>query len=704
MKSAAAFTACAAIFAAGDASAGGRYRIDIGRLDFEGLAIEDLSVDWSRDAERRDSVGVKAGRVRGLAATGPLSRFSIDCPSLEISGDELRCEGGRLSGALGALGVQDTRFTARRQPDGSLRLRFDSFAVADGRGRLDLSVSGQRWSLQSRLASLDVAELVRIAKPWYALPADFTAAGETGGTVVVSGSGERIEKARADLDIARLDYADATGALAGERLAGKLTLDAAASGEGRFAIRSRVALDGGQTYSDPVFLDFAAHHATLELAGAFDADAGRLEAESFSLDHSEVLQASGSATLDFGGAVLMPEARIRIAALDVENALPTYAQPYLIDSPLKDLAGTGTIRGEVDFGNGEFGAGSPVRAALEFDEVNVGSSTASVSLRGIDGRFNWYDDAVRSALAGRIDDSLFQSRIGWKSGRLWGLALGSADLPFAAVGRHFRLTAPAVLPIFDGGLAISTLRVRHAGMPEMYVRFDATLKPVGVAHLSRAFGWPEFQGTLAGRIPGLQLRQGVVTLDGNLEANVFDGHVTVRNLRLSDPLGKFPRLFASVDVENVDLALVTRTFEFGMITGRLSGYITNLETFGWLPESFDAFLYTPATDRSRHRISQRAVSNLSSIGGGSGGGVAAAFQGGFLRFFDDFGYDRVGLSCRLANDVCLMGGVAPADIGYYIVKGKGLPRIDVIGSQSRVAWTTLVRQLATATISDFVVE
>ena len=40
-----------------------------------------------------------------------------------------------------------------------------------------------------------------------------------------------------------------------------------------------------------------------------------------------------------------------------------------------------------------------------------------------------------------------------------------------------------------------------------------------------------------------------------------------------------------------------------------------------------------------------------------------------------------------------MDGVAPACNGYYIVQGSGLPRIDVIGSQHRVAWSRLVRQL-----------
>ncbi len=38
------------------------------------------------------------------------------------------------------------------------------------------------------------------------------------------------------------------------------------------------------------------------------------------------------------------------------------------------------------------------------------------------------------------------------------------------------------------------------------------------------------------------------------------------------------------------------------------------------------------------------------------------------------------------------------------MKGSGLPRIDVIGSQTRVAWTTLVRQLGAVMESEIVVE
>ena len=107
-----------------------------------------------------------------------------------------------------------------------------------------------------------------------------------------------------------------------------------------------------------------------------------------------------------------------------------------------------------------------------------------------------------------------------------------------------------------------------------------------------------------------------------------------------------------------------------------------------------------ATDRSKHRISQRAVENIGSIGGG-GAGVTAALSSGFLRFFDDFNYERLGLSCRLENEVCYMNGVAPApNGGYYLVKGPACRASMSSAAPRRVDWPRLVQQLIAVTESE----
>lgn len=684
---------------AAQAQAAGSVRLSVGHAEFAGLSIDGLEVGLAQKAGVAGVATLRAARIRGLAATGPLAGFALDCPALEVAGDSIRCPRGRLRGSLGSLGRQDTAFSAHTGDGGTLQIRLESFAFAGGRARADLRLDGSRWRLDATLAGVDISQLPPIAKPWVELPAGFSVAGAASGQVRAGGRGDQLQEAVVDAAISRLDFADATGMQAGEGISGLLRARLASQRNGFAVTEGRLEIDGGQAYSEPVFLDFGAHRADIDFAGFLDTGAARFDADRFALVHEGVLRASGTATLDIAGENLLPQASIRIEALDVANALPAYLQPFLIDTSLKDLEGAGTIHGELDI----TGA-LPSRAALQFGNVVLDSPAGSLALAGLRGQLNWYDDASRSALAGKIDDSLFQSLISWDSASLWGIEIGAVELPFATTGRHFRLLEPRLLPIFDGGLEIGTLRVRHAGTEQMYVRFDAELKPISVARLSRALGWPEFQGTLSGGIPELQLSQGVVTLGGNIHAAVFDGSVIIRDLSLRDPVGKFPRLHASIDVENLDLAQVTSTFSFGMITGRLSGAVLDLEMFDWMPESFDARFFTPPGDRSKHRISQRAVTNLSSIGGGSGGGVAAALQGGFLKFFDDFGYDRLGLSCRLANDVCTMGGVLEKGDGYYIVKGAGLPRIDVIGSQKRVAWTRLVRQLGAIMESEIVVE
>ena len=118
--------------------------------------------------------------------------------------------------------------------------------------------------------------------------------------------------------------------------------------------------------------------------------------------------------------------------------------------------------------------------------------------------------------------------------------------------------------------------------------------------------------------------------------------------------------------------------------------------------AFDARLHTTPGDRSKHLISQRAVTSISSVGGG-GGGVAAALQSGVLKFFKTFHYDQIGIRCQLRDEVCLMSGIEPARDGYYLVKGRGLPRIDIIGNAGRVDWTQLVGQISASMHSQNIV-
>jgi hypothetical protein len=288
------------------------------------------------------------------------------------------------------------------------------------------------------------------------------------------------------------------------------------------------------------------------------------------------------------------------------------------------------------------------------------------------------------------------SELHWQGGSVYRVGLGLADLRVETTGTKARLLEPARIQVLDGELQLDTFELEIGDAAALRWQVDGILTPVSMRQLSLALGWPEFAGKLSGVIPAVHYDAGHLSVGGILLVRVFDGVITLSDVSLERPFGVIPRLRLDARIKDIDLKALTGAFSFGRIEGRLDGRVDDLEMESWRPVAFDAEIATPEGDKSRHRISQRAVDNISSIGGG---GVGGALSRSFLRFFKDFPYDRLGISCRLKNGICDMGGVAPAPGvgGYYLVKGRLLPHLDVIGYADRVDWETLVAQIMAVT-------
>src|SRR3546814_14286037 len=102
-------------------------------------------------------------------------------------------------------------------------------------------------------------------------------------------------------------------------------------------------------------------------------------------------------------------------------------------------------------------------------------------------------------------------------------------------------------------------------------------------------------------------------------------------------------------------------------------------------------MYTVRRRGVRQRISQGAVQNISSVGDAS---FAGSLQARLIGLFDDFGYSRIGISFRLAKQVCAMGGLHSSGDGFTIVEVAGIPQHEVAGFNQAVAWPSLVERLA----------
>jgi hypothetical protein len=665
----------------------GRIDIDIGDLVGSDWSARGVSIALELPGAKQTVARVHVQQATLMPEIGALRDLSITCRNPLVQKPLFACKGATVSGQFGRFGRQRLRASVEYRSDNeTLRLSIDGLKVAQGQ----VHVTGQwlesGWRLEAKTEGLALASMRELVKPWFALPDDLTVDGKASLDVTLHG-GDTITTVQVSGTLNEVTANNAAGTLATDKLSVKLDTELEADGDD-WIIRAAIDSRSGQAYGDPIFLDFGQQPAAATFAGRWIAEPSILRLSELKVDQKDTVMATVAGELDFSGATLLRKLRVELERLEFPRAFTSLMLPFLLDTELKDLEMQGRVSGVV-----EMEAGLPAALALELHDVNATGQVAT--FKALRGHVNWLSSARRDAPANaglQLGDA--PSRLEWQGGALYGISTGATRIHFVAAGADFRLLEPTELPILDGGLAIEDLSVRELGKPEMSVRFAGELKPISVTLLSRAFGWPEFAGTIAGRIPQVSLEEDVLSLGGDLDAQVFGGQVKVNALKLQNPLGDYPQLSANITMRNLDLEAVTGTFSFGKITGRLNADIRDLELFQWAPVRFDARLYTPPGDKSRHLISQRAVNNLSNIGGG-GGGVTAALSSGFLRFFEDFRYDRLGLSCRLENEICLMDGIERQQgESYYIVKGSGLPRIDIIGNAHRVSWSRLVSQLA----------
>ncbi|RME36064.1 MAG: hypothetical protein D6786_00075 [Gammaproteobacteria bacterium] len=444
-------------------------------------------------------------------------------------------------------------------------------------------------------------------------------------------------------------------------------------------------LEGGAVYLEPGFtvggiapgftLEPKGDGITLRVEGGWQHPRQRLELRRLQLDDASMGRIDARLDLTLGPVPALHHLELESGRLALLPLYRNYLQPLLLGTPFGDL---------------EVAGDAGVRLRWHDGRLRVlDLSPSAVHLQDRAGRFALAGLEGEAHLAG--SGTAPHSRLRWEGFSLYRLDFGAAQLPFQALSGGLRLERPVRIPLFDGALRLQSLKVEGLFTPAFALETDVLLEPLSLQELCHALGWPIFAGTLAGEVPGLRYAQGELTIAGPLIARAFDGRIEIRGLRIRGLFDPVPELTADILFHDLDLKLLTGTFAFGEIEGRLDGAIRDLHLQAWEPVSFDAWFATPEDYRGRRRISQKAVENLTRIGGGMS---VNPISRELLGLFQTFSYDRIGIRCRLRRGVCEMDGVMPAPKGYYILRHGLLPPwIDIIGYNREVDWTLLVDRL-----------
>ncbi|MET0087218.1 MAG: hypothetical protein ABW082_11985 [Sedimenticola sp.] len=674
-----------------------------------------LSAFISNLAQAIDSLDLTLGQIGGeewkaegvelnLAfGTGEAARYSLSAKSVQhpslpfvLESPLIECHKGILtSGRVGcqqgmlhlkhpwlkksAIPVSFDWLNEKRQ----LLLKSARVPMRFGDLHLELNHEGGQWRAKVSSRKLDTEKLLQIVKEFPAAE-PFRNIGfraMLNARLNLAGSNSELNRVVWDVGFREGGFEHPEGTYLAESLNGKWSGNARIKGK-RWKGEQSVTLDSGALLTPYFYMEPEEVPAVLHLDFAYDDATGKVSASRLAFQDRGTLsfEAAGDYVVtDDPASGGIEKLDLTSHGINLPKLYSRYLQPVMAESPYESLELEGEFDLELSMSKDQLSRISARLKDVYIEQRSDEDAESLFALYKLAGNVNWQASEGSKA-----------SEISWEGGHLLEkISIGPSLLPLKLEGERIELSSAARIPLFDGALNAEEFHVVMAGA-DTKIGFQGYLTPISMEVFSQALGWPILSGQLSGMIPGVSYEQGTFSIDGMALFRVFDGDVVIKDLVLEDIFGVLPVLTADISLNNLDLESLTRTFSFGKITGKLDGRVDALRLEDWHPISFDARFSTPENDDSRHRINQKAVDNISNLGGA---GVSGALSRSFLRFFEEFSYDRLGISCRLENGVCEMGGIEPTERGYYLVKGGGLPRIDIMGFNKRTDWDVLISKL-----------
>ncbi len=587
------------------------------------------------------------------------AKLSIICKTFRQEPEWLRCAEGLMTGLTPEPIELDFAFSGKTK---ALELALrpapgEAWLVKqDGRG--------------SSIIVLENALLTRVSE-W--LPANLTAdpflpkptAGRVTGSALYGAN-----RMALDLTLAEASFADGSGLRAGDKLNATLKGQAALEG-GAWSWNGALDWRSGEVFWQPFYVKVGTQGHQLRARGMLSEK--ELTVEETSLNLAGVGEIKTAATL------LRADNSVRL--LDTSGrAINVAGLVALLPKEWLEVAGVGDLvaQGRIDF------RVAMTEAKLSAVELTLADGLIDIPSRksglfGLAAHIPWR--------AGQTSEA----RLDWKGGLARGIPIGAVE-GRAEILKDGVYVPNLVIPVLDGVIGLAEIRARKLESA-WEAELQGAFTPISMEQLALSQGWPKLGGAIHGNIPRISYAKSTLAFDGALDFEVFDGKARASGIRIEDPFGKTPSFKGALTIRDMDLELLTNAFSFGSISGKIDVDVLGLELESWQPVAFEAKVITSEGDFKK-RISQRAVQNISSVGGA---GAGAAIQASVLRFFDTFGYQKIGMSCKLSGNICAMGGVEETSSGYVMVKGGGVPSLTVVGYNRQVGWLELLDRIKAAT-------
>lgn len=337
-----------------------------------------------------------------------------------------------------------------------------------------------------------------------------------------------------------------------------------------------------------------------------------------------------------------------------------------------------------------------VTGEVALDALSVASAEGGMSVDSLQLRLpvdlGWTADGT--VVAGEPH----RGSLGFDRAAVAGVRLAATSTELRTLGDAVTLVGGLHLPVFGGEVVLEDVALAELARSSRHLTAAVGLLRISLTKVARALGLPPLEGDVAGRFPRVRFSHGILVVDGTGELSLFGGTVTMRDIAGSELLTRYPHLKLSADWQGIDLAQLTRTFDFGAMSGIVEGHIDDCEIFRDVPTGFRGVLRSAPRKGVPQRISLKAVNNIAIVGTGSGLGF---LDGGLRRFISSYAYHAIGIEMTLSNDHFLLRGLERRGDRELFVKGRFPLRLDVVNAEPgmTVSFRTMLQRLRTLDVT-----
>lgn len=603
----------------------------------------------------------------------PFSQFSVSsihCHSFKWHSDGVQCKNGTGQIKINGESILSLNFDFLIANQKNI-FQLNLMNFADGKVKVSAVEHNEKWTITIHSQGIDLKKIYTLLPKKYQSHGELTK-GKLSSSLFLKGTSFRLDSVDAKIKITELTYQSQDDSLATEKAAIDISICTKLDNNEGWKWTNNGFVSGGEVYFSPVYVDLNQRRIDFSSEGHFQSPLSWIIDE-FNVNEQQVFAVRAKNTVMT--SALVPEStHVNLKIEDSKQFYSHYIAPIFDQTAYDGFGLDGKFEAEVTLDQSNIDL---VKGRLR--DFSITDSKKRFELNGGNGDISW-----RSQL---MNDQ--PSHISWDLMKIKSIPFDEGRLSVLLQEQSITLEQPISLSVLGGELDISRFHLEKTES-EPNVFFEGGVNHVSLAEFTDILGWTPLTGNITGTIPGVKYQDKSLELLGTIKIHVFDGLLSINSLRSSGLFSDYPVLSMDMDINNLDLFAITQKFQMGDMEGRVSGFVKDLQLENWQPTSFYAWLGTPKHDRSTHKISQKAVENITMIGGGGAMNYLSKF---ILRFFDKFYYEKFGFGCYLNNGVCQLMGVEAKNQGYYIVKGGGLPRIDIVGFNTRIDWEVLLDRL-----------